>query len=272
MTRRQWRRLLLGDFSLRRIIVSLVFLYGCLVLLSCVASDWLAFHPPPRTYERSERIALIPTPDGEQLALLFYAPPTSNSYTLLYSHGNAEDLGFNIPLCEELHSRGFGVCAYDYRGYGLSTDSPSEDTAQQDALTVYTYLTNELGVAADKVIAHGRSLGGHMALYVAAHAPVAGLVLESTFITGTRVVSQIKILPFERFDNLELLGEVECPVLIIHGTYDTVIPIWHGRKLYVLAPEPKRAFWVEGANHNTVLDRAGENYYRQLQAFAASLE
>jgi pimeloyl-ACP methyl ester carboxylesterase len=272
MTSKRWRKLLIGEFSLRRVVWSVLFIYGAVLLLACFATNWLAFHPPPHTYELFDRITMIPTPDGESLAVIFYPPPNSNSYTLLYSHGNAEDLGFIVPLCEALHELGFGVCAYDYRGYGLSTGAPKERTARQDVLTIYAYLTNACGVAPEQIISHGRSLGSHMALHLATQAPIAGLVLESGFLSGTRVLSYVKIFPFERFDNQALLPQVTCPVLVIHGTGDTVIPIWHGHGLFAQVPEPKRAFWVKGANHNNVIEHAGEEYFVQLRDFADSLQ
>jgi fermentation-respiration switch protein FrsA (DUF1100 family) len=271
MTGRQWRKLLVGDFTLRRILYSAVFIYGCLLLLASFAADWLAFRAPPRTYEQLDHMVMIPTSDGESLAALFYPPPRSNGFTLLYSHGNAEDLGCIAPLCAAWHDLGFGVCAYDYRGYGLSSGRPREATARRDVLTVYDYLTNTWGIAPQSVIAHGRSLGCHMALHLAAHAPVAGLVLESGFLTGTRVLTCVPVFPFERFNNMTLLSQVDCPVLVIHGTMDMVIPVWHGHKLYDLAPEPKYACWVEGANHNDVIEQAGEKYFVRLRAFAKTL-
>jgi len=153
----------------------------------------------------------------------------------------------------------------------MSSGKPHEATAVQDVLTVYDYLTNQCGLALGRIISHGRSLGGHMGLYLAAHAPVAGLIIESGFLSGTRVLTYVPIFPFERFNNLPLLSQVTCPVLVIHSTRDMVIPVWHGRKLYALAPEPKYAFWVQDADHNNLVEYAGEEYFVRLREFADSL-
>ncbi len=116
---------------------------------------------------------------------------------------------------------------------------------------------------------YGRSLGGAMALWVAAHAPVAGLVLESPFYTAYRVVTQAPLVPFDKFSNKDEIGRIRCPVLVIHGLDDWIIQPWHGRELYARAPEPKRCLWVEGAGHNDVIAVAGARYDEALREFVA---
>jgi abhydrolase domain-containing protein 17 len=97
------------------------------------------------------------------------------------------------------------------------------------------------------------------------------LVLESTFVSPYRVLGPWWRLPLDRFRTAEKLPRVRCPVLVIHGTADEVIPPWHGRRLYELAPEPREAFWVEGAGHNDLERVAGEAYWRALRAWAGGL-
>ena len=99
----------------------------------------------------------------------------------------------------------------------------------------------------------------------------AGLILQSPFTSTFRVFTHIAILPIDKFPNYKNIGNVHCPVLIIHGTVDSVIPVWHGKELYELANEPKSFLWVNGVNHNDVEKVAGETYIKMLQAFAASL-
>ena len=94
--------------------------------------------------------------------------PCSNAtYTLLYSHGNGEDIGWLDELFKWYNELGFSVFAYDYRGYGLSTGTPDEDECYADADAVFAYLTNAYHVPPERIIVHGRSLGGAMAVHLA---------------------------------------------------------------------------------------------------------
>jgi hypothetical protein len=85
-------------------------------------------------------------------------------------------------------------------------------------------------------------------------------------------MTRVSILPFDRFNNLKKIRKVHCPVLIVHGTRDSVIDVSHGRKLFAAANEPKQALWVDGANHNDVAFVGGDRYSNALKAFAVSIE
>ncbi|HEU0051965.1 MAG TPA: alpha/beta hydrolase, partial [Longimicrobium sp.] len=187
------------------------------------------------------------------------------------SHGNGEDLGDLAELLPALHDAGFSVLAWDYRGYGRSTGKPGERATYRDAEAAYAYLTRELGVAPERVIVHGRSLGGGPAAYLAATNPVGGLVLESTFTSIFAVVPGVRLFPFDRFRTGARLGRVRTPVLVIHGTEDEVVPFAHGRALLDRAPGRKAHLWVEGAGHNDLMLVTGDEYFAALRRFAESL-
>ena len=108
-------------------------------------------------------------------------------------------------------------------------------------------------------------------MHIAAYKPAAGLVLQSPFVSAFRVLTRIPLLPFDRFPNYKEIGRVHCPVLIVHGESDTVIPPWHGRKLFELAHEPKTFLAIPRANHNDLEMVAGKTYYTALQEFAGTL-
>ena len=109
----------------------------------------------------------------------------------------------------------------------------------EDVEAAYAYLVNELGVAPQRIIVLGRSVGSGPATYLASRKPVGALLLESPFVSAFRVVTGIPILPFDKFNNLSRIGQVHCPALVVHGTADRVVAFWHGRKLYEAANEPK---------------------------------
>jgi fermentation-respiration switch protein FrsA (DUF1100 family) len=230
----------------------------------------LMFQPPTASY-RGDLPGLVRIPVGDETLAAVWLPNPAARFTVLYSHGNAEDVGDDLPILRALHDRGFAVLAYDYRGYGLSTGRPSERNAYADEAAAFAWLTREMAVPPGRIIVHGRSLGGGPAAELVSREPVAGLVLESTFTSAHSVSPLGRLFPFDRFRSARRLPDVRAPVLVIHGTADEVIPIAVGRRLLELAREPKEALWVDGAGHNDLIDVAGERYWRALERFAASL-
>lgn len=259
--------LLVGEFSGMRLLRLAALSYGTICLYGVFWSERIIFQPDPSSYrDTSEIIKLNSAPDVQISAI--HLPNPAATYTILYSHGNAEDLGDTRSFLRLLQSFGFAVFAYDYRGYGTSQGKPTERGTYEDISAAYNYLTQTLKISPSQIIAYGRSLGGGPAVDLAARKPVAGLVLESTFITTFRVRTHIPIVPFDKFDNLGKIENVRCPVLVIHGTQDPVIPFAHGQKLYGAAREPKRFLQVNGAGHNNLISVAGDDYGKTMQDFA----
>src|SRR5437764_7988233 len=96
----------------------------------------------------------------------------------------------------------------------------------------------------EKLILHGRALGGGPSIDLASRTNVGGLIVESSFMSAVRVLSQIRILPFDEFENIDKIGKVRCPVLVMHGNNDRTIPISHGKNLYDAILAPKACLWV----------------------------
>jgi fermentation-respiration switch protein FrsA (DUF1100 family) len=233
-----------------------------------LASDRMIFLPPPPSYADGPGLLRLATADGERIAAV-YLPNAGARYTLLVSHGNAEDLGGLMPFLPVLRDLGFAVLAYDYRGYGLSEGRPSERASYADIDAAYEYLTSRLGIPGERIIAYGRSVGSGPAMDLAARRALAGLVLESPFLTAFRVLTRVPLLPFDKFRNVDKIRQVRCPVLVMHGRADEVVPFWHGRKLFEAANEPKRLLAVEGAGHNDFVRAAGARYGQALREFEA---
>lgn len=257
---------------LKGLLILLVVAYLGLAAVAFFLSDRMMFLPPVSSYSAQQLpVVLVPTADGAEVATL-HVPRPGATFTILYSHGNAEDLGQLGSFLEAYRDAGFSVLAYDYRGYGLSTGGPpSAKGAERDLEAVYRYAIGSLGIPASRIVLLGRSVGSGPATALAAREPVAGLIVESGFVSAFRVVTRVRILPFDRFANLLHIRDVECPVLVIHGTDDEVIPASHGRRLFEAAPEPKESLWVEGARHNDLVAVAGERYWRTLQSFGDTL-
>lgn len=233
-------------------------------------ADKIAFQPPPAAYKDSSEILKLKAEDGNTISAIYLSSPDAE-FTILYSHGNAEDLGDVRPVLEIIRRAGISVFAYDYPGYGTSSGRPSEQSAYRAEDAAYDYLIKQLNVPANRIIAYGRSLGGAVAIDLAARKPVAGLVVESSFVSGFRVLTRIPIFPFDKFPNLDKIKRVNCPTLVIHGRNDEVISFWHGERLFQEANEPKMALWVDGADHNDVPEVAGHKYVEALQKFSGML-
>jgi len=194
-------------------------------------------------------------------------------YVILYAHGNGEDIGPDLRgYLSEFCGHGFSVYAFDYRGYGISDGKPGTFRACADAEAAYQNLVQDKGISPDRIVLYGHSLGAALALDLAARHKVAGLIVESGFVTAFRVRTAIPLFPLDKFRNNSRIREVHCPVLVMHGEIDDVIPVWHGRELYRLAPEPKLAYWPEGASHNNVRDFNQQKYWKRMQEFVAIVE
>jgi abhydrolase domain-containing protein 17 len=265
------RKLLIGELSWRRLVRSVLFIYIFFALYVFFRADSMIFLPQPASYQDTDDILKIAVSDTEQISAT-YLPNAQAQYTLLYIHGNATDLGHNRPILESLHSWGFSVFAYDYRGYGTSDGKPSERNAYQDADAAYQYLTQQLKIPPEQIILYGRSVGGGSATDLATRYPVAGLILESTFTSIFRVVVPFPLLPFDKFPNLNKLQQVRCPVLVMHGEADQTIPIKHGHRLFDAASQPKMSLWVAEAGHDDFTWVAGERYQQTLLSFQKLVE
>jgi abhydrolase domain-containing protein 17 len=265
--RKNIKRLLFGEFSWKRLMRSIIFIYAFLCFYACFFSEGLIFQSPPSSQSDSREVIKVGSDNGMKISAVHFPNPQAK-YTILYSHGNAEDLDGILWVLREIRDSGFAVFAYDYQGYGTSQGKPSEYNTYRDIDAAYNYLTQQLGVPAKQIIVYGRSVGGGPAIDLASRQSVGGLVVESSFVSAFRVLTQIPILPFDKFVNIDKIGKVRSPVLLIHGKADDVVRFWHGEQLFAAAKEPKLNFWVDGAGHNDLMDVAGDRYFETLRKFA----
>jgi fermentation-respiration switch protein FrsA (DUF1100 family) len=257
--------------QLKRLGILLVCAYVGFAMIALFFSEKLLFRPHPSSYVDTDEMIKLTTADGVAITALHLAGPNAK-YTILHSHGNGEDMGDSRYTYEQLHQAGFNVFAYDYHGYGTSGGVPTEQLAYADIDAAYEYLTTKCHVPPERIIVLGRSIGGGPSVDLATRKPIAGLVLESAFISAFRAAFYAKLLPWDKFDNLAKLPAVKCPVLVMHGENDWTVRVWHGRKLYETANQPKQCLWVAGAGHNNLIDIAGQQYFKTLLNFAATLD
>lgn len=257
---------------LRVLLVAAAAVYAAGFLIAALFSDRLILPAPPSAYRTLEPdMVRIPSGGGESLVGL-WLPRADAAYTVLYSHGNFEDLAWVRPRLELLHDLGFQVLGYDYRGYGLSDGRATVASAADDARTAYAYLRQDMGIPAERIVLYGRSVGGGPSLQLATEEPVAGVILESTFTSAFRVVTGIRLFPFDRYENDKRIREVDAPILLLHGRADRVVPFRHGPALLEAAPEPTQHAWFTAAGHNDIPERDPKGYEAAIRSFVAELD
>jgi hypothetical protein len=172
---------------------------------------------------------------------------------------------------QRLHDRvGVSVMVFDYRGYGRSEGQPSEAGVLADARAARAWLAHRAGIAENRIVLLGRSLGGGVAVDLAAADGARALVLESTFTSMPDVAqTMFPLLPVHslmqtKFDSATKIGKYHGPLLQSHGTADRLIPYSIGRRLFDAANEPKQFVPIPDGDHN---DPQSEDYYRALSAF-----
>jgi len=237
--------------------------------LGWFVSDYIIYQPPPPSYHAGGPCYRIPVSGNERIGMLALTN-TAAPYVILYAHGNGEDLGSDLrAYLAEFRAHGFEVYAFDYRGYGISDGAPNTCRAREDAEAAYQHLVRDKKISPDRIILYGQSLGAALALDLAARHRVAGVVVESGFVTAFRVMTQVPLFPLDKLRNNRRICEIHCPVLVMHGELDDTIPVWHGRELYRLAPEPKLAYWAPCGAHCTVRYSNAREYWKRLQEFLA---
>jgi alpha-beta hydrolase superfamily lysophospholipase len=256
---------------IRRIMLIGAVFYAMLIALTGLYYEKLIFHPPHASYQDTPQIIKIETKSGTKISAV-YLPNPKAYYTLLYSHNSYVDLGQIMSLLEAFQQHGFAVFAYDYQGFGTSGGMPSEQNTAYDSDASYNYLTQTLGTYPSHIIAFGKGLGGGVTLDLVTNHPVAGIILESPFISAYGKLTGVTWLPFDRFNNLKKVKQLQHPVLIIHGEQDRVIPFWHAQKLYENITVPKFHLWIPNAGDEALLTAAPQLYWQAVDNFTVQLK
>ena len=255
---------------LGRLLLVLALAYAALAVGAHYLSLSMIFPRPPVKYALGPDYITLTTPDGVKLAARHWPNPSAK-YTVLYLHGNYEDLGSIAEYIPGFTQAGYAVFAFDYRHYGHSEGTPSEANVYADTQLAYDYLRTKLGVPADRIVVYGYSLGGGPAVELALHQPVAGLVLQGAFVSAYRVMTRIPLFPGDKFSNLGKVPALRCPVLVIHGMADATVPFWHGEKLYGMITAPQQKLFVPGGPHAGLAGFTGPAFAEALKGFTASL-
>ena len=227
----------------------------------------------PRSVGLDFKDVTFPAADGVRLH--GWLIPGRIPTTVLYSHGNAGNIGDRVRIARLLvEALGVGVFMYDYRGYGRSEGAPSEAGLVMDALGAREAVLRE-GVSPARIVYYGRSLGAAVTVDLALAQPPRGVVLESPF-TSVRAMADA-VLPGAgylfrtRWDSLSKIRHLAAPLLVLHSERDEVVPFGHGRAIFEAAPEPKMFFPIRDARHYDMNAQWSE-YWAAWRGFLASLQ
>jgi fermentation-respiration switch protein FrsA (DUF1100 family) len=227
------------------------------ILFRCDAAE-----VDPATIGLEAEIVRLKTEDGERL-LAWRISPAPGRPLILYFHGNAGGLDLRVERFRAMAKAGMGLLAIEYRGYASSTGSPSERGLKLDGEAAYAAAIAS-GVAPERIVPLGESLGSGVAVALAARHKVGALVLDSPYSSIVDVAAAaywfapVRALLRDPFRNDLLIGSVTAPTLIVHGTKDAVVPIRFGEKLFGLANSPKDFWRVDGAAHLAMGERLAE--------------
>jgi fermentation-respiration switch protein FrsA (DUF1100 family) len=229
--------------------------------------DWVASHLPHED-------VYFTSADGTKLHGWFVEHPRPRA-VVLYCHGNGEHVAYNAELLAMMRDDfRVSIFAFDYRGYGRSEGEPFETGILEDAEAAQAWLAERTGVAQHEIVLMGRSIGGGVAVHLAAKNGAGGLILESTFSSVPDAAgAQFPWLPVRwlmknRYDSVSKIGGYDGPLLQSHGESDTLVPMEMGRKLFDAARGPKEFYCVSGGDHNCLQPA---EYYQKLDEFLERL-
>jgi uncharacterized protein len=251
--------------STLKLLIGVLVVFGGFVALMYVAQRSLMYFPdrqriaPAAAGLPQAEEAVLDTTDGERV-IVWHIPPKGDRPVVLYFQGNGGGLNLRADRFRALTADGTGLIALNYRGYGGSTGSPTEDGLIADAEAVYAFAASRY--PAERIVPWGESLGSGVAVALASSHKVGRLMLEAPFTSAADVGSRVywflpvSLLMKDQFRSDLRIPKVSVPVLIVHGTGDTVVPFALGERLFTLANEPKRFVRIERGGHSD-LDRFG---------------
>ena len=206
----------------------------------------------------------------------WYIPKKDANTTLFFLHGNGGNISHRLDSIKLFNSLGINVFIFDYRGYGNSEGSASEQNTYDDAKVAWQYLLKSKSIKAEDVIIFGRSLGGTIAAKLGSDLKPKAVILESTFTTVKELASDV--YPFVpgflihfKYETTKYLKNIDCPILIVHSENDNIIPFKQGEAVFKNANEPKTFVKIRG-DHNYGFIESRHIYVPALKSFLQEID
>lgn len=247
---------------LKRILLVIAIFYSSILIGMYGYQDKLLYHPDtnlkePAYYNVEMQELKLATKDGVNITAWYSPAPTKVSPVIVYFHGNAGNIGRRAGEFRAFKEEGFGVLAVSYRGFGTSEGKPSQKGLYEDARAALNFIKKEHG-GLENVVLYGESLGTGIATQMASEFEVKALVLEAPYTSiadrGQELYFYIPVrwLLRDNFENFPTIMRVTEPVLVFVGEKDTIVPWYHGKKVYEAAHEPKELIVFQHNGHDMI--------------------
>ena len=250
--------------------------FGMLILLFLMQSR-LVYFPSKEIVCTPADIRLkfeditMKTFDGFNLNAWFI-PANSPTGTVLFCHGNGGNISYSLDVVETLNKFNLNVLLFDYRGYGKSEGSPTENGTYTDADTAYRWLIKDKNIPESSIIVMGRSLGAAIAANLAKNHNPRILILESGFSSTADVAAKqypifpVRLLCRYKYKTADYVKDIKCPLLVVHSPDDEIVPYSNGIKIFSSGKEPKEFLEIRGS-HNEGYSDSGDTYTNGLKDF-----
>lgn len=251
---------------------SIVILHGCKLLV-----NKMTFHPDNANVLSTDQLPsnvqeiFIETEDQVKIQS-YFIPNKSSEKILIYFHGNAGNICHRLPDLMQISNFGINVLGISYRGYGKSQGKPSEKGIYIDGEATLNYAIQRLDFSINNITLLGRSIGTTVAINTSQNLNIGGLILVTPLTSGkdhaqAAGLGFISFLAGDSFNNIDKIVHVSCPILVIHGTQDNIIPFEMGKRIYNKAKTKKQFVKIEGADHNNLSTKYKERYWPPIYEF-----
>lgn len=264
-------------YTVLAILAAIAALYGIVCVLLYFGQASIIYHPDRRMLAYPSDIGLkyekitVEAEDDERITGWFI-PADNARGVVLFCHGNAGNISGRLETIRIVHELRMDLLIFDYRGFGQSTGAPSEEGTYLDAMAMWRHLTEERGIAPERIVVFGRSLGGAVAAWLAERAAPAGLVMESAFTSIPEMGAElypffpVRLASRFHYDSLARMPRIQCPVLVVHSREDRLVPFHHGSELFQAVRAEKRFLEIVGS-HNDGFLISGIGYLAGLDDF-----
>lgn len=235
------------------------------------------YREPPQMPESDVVWMTAKDNEGDWIAGIFAPGDADNNICVIHFYGNNENLRLSEYIVENLRRKGVSVLMFDYRGYGASRGRPQESAFYSDAELIYDWLRETHPDL--QVIASGWSIGTTVAMHLAQYREVRGLMLFSPPTDMVEIVSHVipedqvfmeEAMPFQ-FDNLERIRKITCPILMVHGERDPIVPFHMSQTLERAVRSRLIRLDLPNVGHHDLFVKGGKQLWNQVYNFIDSL-
>ena len=240
-------------------IILIFAIYFVLLIFLYFYQSKLLYHPTANSYTevndlipKVEKVS-IPTSDNHNLLGWFHKKDISKK-TILFLHGNAGSLENRIYKLNHFENFDLNFLIIAWRGFSGNSGKPNEKGLYDDAKSAVSWLESN-GIKEEKIILFGESLGAAVAVEIAQNKNFAGIVVESAFTSmvemGKKYYSffPVSLLLKDKFESINKIKNIHCPILVMHGKKDSIVPFEMGNKIYTSANSPKFYYFSEYDDH-----------------------